>query len=144
LLDQKKQKIKFSRNASVPQKAFAMQIRQNHGLQNVAPPLASGSLSPTLQQLLLCPCHAQATIVLPDFARSCSADGENEKSIASKTNLKQKKRWPDRKAGRAYGGNPGLAFAMCEARKKRKSRQGALKLFSVLSYSPIVCFQWCS
>jgi hypothetical protein len=50
-------------------------------------------------------------------------------------NLKQKnERWPDRKASRAYGGNAGLAFAMCEARKKRKNRQGAPKLFSVLIF----------
>jgi hypothetical protein len=32
----------------------------------------------------------KATIVLPDFARSCSADKENEKSIASKMNLNKK------------------------------------------------------
>jgi hypothetical protein len=42
----------FSRNASLPHLAFALQIRQNHGLQNVAP---LRSLYPTLQQLLLCP-----------------------------------------------------------------------------------------
>jgi hypothetical protein len=64
-----------------------------------------------------------AFIVLPDFARSCSAD------------LKIKnERWPDRKAGQVYGGNDGLAFAMCAARKKRKNRQGGLKLFSVLIF----------
>jgi hypothetical protein len=38
------------------------------------------------------------------------------------------------KAGREYGGNAGLAFAMCEARKKRKNRQGGLKLFFVLIF----------
>jgi hypothetical protein len=48
-------------------------------------------------------------------------------------NLK-KERWADRKAGRVYGGNDGLAFAMCVARKKRKNRQGGLKLFSVLIF----------
>ncbi|HEY4196574.1 MAG TPA: hypothetical protein VGM63_13615 [Mucilaginibacter sp.] len=48
--------------------------------------------------------------------------------------FKQKGRWPDRKAGRAYGVNDGLAFAMCGARKKRKNRQGGLKLFYVLIF----------
>jgi hypothetical protein len=33
-----------------------------------------------------------------------------------------------------YGVNDGLAFAMCAAQKKRKNRQGALKLFSVLIF----------
>jgi hypothetical protein len=33
-----------------------------------------------------------------------------------------------------YGGNDGLAFAMCEARKSVKNRQGGLKLFSVLIF----------
>jgi hypothetical protein len=33
---------------------------------------------------------AQATIVLPDFARSCSADEENEKSIAHKIPLEKR------------------------------------------------------
>jgi hypothetical protein len=32
----------------------------------------------------------KSTIVLPDFARSCSADEENEKSIAPKMNLNKK------------------------------------------------------
>jgi hypothetical protein len=45
-----------------------------------------------------------------------------------------KKRWPDRKAGRVYGGNDGLAFAMRGARKRRKNRQGGQKLFSVLIF----------
>jgi hypothetical protein len=66
---------------------------------------------------------ARAILILPDFIRSCSADFKT-KNVG----------WPDRKAGRAYGGNGGLAFAMCEARKKRKNRQGALKLFSVLIF----------
>jgi hypothetical protein len=48
--------------------------------------------------------------------------------------LKQKERRPDRKAGRVYGGNDGLAFALCGAQKKRKNRQGGLKLFSVLIF----------
>jgi len=33
-----------------------------------------------------------------------------------------------------YGGNAGLAFAMCEALQKRKNRQGGLKLFFVLIF----------
>jgi hypothetical protein len=37
-------------------------------------------------------------------------------------------------ACRQAGGNDGLAFAMCAAQKKRKNRQGALKLFSVLIF----------
>ncbi|WP_426670651.1 hypothetical protein ACPPVU_05315 [Mucilaginibacter sp. McL0603] len=49
-------------------------------------------------------------------------------------NPKQKERWVDKKAGRVYGGNDVLAFAMCEARKKRKKRQGGLKLFFVLIF----------
>jgi len=36
--------------------AFALQIRQNHGLQNAA---LLRSLHPALQQLLLCPSNAQ-------------------------------------------------------------------------------------
>ncbi|MGZ3820107.1 MAG: hypothetical protein ACXVB6_05920 [Mucilaginibacter sp.] len=76
----------------------------------------------------------EATIVLPDFFRSCSADGTIISAvILSKTANKSGQR-PDRKAGRAYGGNAGLAFAMCAARKRRKNRQGGLKLFSVLIF----------
>jgi len=37
---------------------------------------------------------ARAAIVLPYFIRSCSADGKTKKE-----------RWPDRKAGQAYGGS---------------------------------------
>jgi hypothetical protein len=43
-------------------------------------------------------------------------------------------RWADKKAGRVYGGNDGLAFAMCEALQKRKNRQGGQKLFFVLIF----------
>jgi hypothetical protein len=31
---------------------------------------------------------------------------------------------PDRKAGRVYGGNAGLAISMCAARKKRQEPAG--------------------
>ncbi len=44
-----------------------------------------------LRQLLLCPSDAQASIVLPDFARSCSADEENFKFIALLNELKNKR-----------------------------------------------------
>jgi len=63
----------------------------------------------------------KATIVLPDFGRSCSADGETKKE-----------RWSDRKAGRAYGGNDGLAFAMCGALQKRKEPAGRAEAFFCL------------
>ncbi|MGZ3822298.1 MAG: hypothetical protein ACXVB6_17020, partial [Mucilaginibacter sp.] len=55
--------------------AFTLQIRQNHGLQNLAPLFVPA-----------CPCFSkycyalptlEPTIVLPDFARSCSADGKH-------------------------------------------------------------------
>jgi hypothetical protein len=46
----------------------------------------------------------------------------------------KKERWPDRKAGRVYGVNDGLAFAMCGALQKRKNRQSGWKLFSVLIF----------
>jgi hypothetical protein len=62
LLDQKVTKNQVSRNASLPLPAaqaglmaLALQISQNHGLQNVA---LLRSLCPTLQQLLLCPCRS--------------------------------------------------------------------------------------
>ncbi len=73
------------------------------------------------------------TIVLPDFARSCSADGRI-KPLALNKILKQNERWADRKAGRAYGGNDGLAFAMCAARKKRKEPAGSVEAFFCLDF----------
>jgi hypothetical protein len=61
LLDQKVTKNQVSRKASLPHVAFALQIRQNHGLQSFVPAsLARGLRFPTLM----------ATIVLPDFGRS--------------------------------------------------------------------------
>jgi hypothetical protein len=45
-----------------------------------------------------------ATIVLDDFARSCSADEENEKSIVSKMNLNKKSvGLTEKRAGRMAG-----------------------------------------
>jgi hypothetical protein len=77
-----------------------------------------------------------ATIVLPDFIRSCSVDERShlKESVLLHNPWNKSGQRPDRKAGRVYGGNAGLAFAMCEARKKRKNRQGGMKLFSVLIF----------
>jgi hypothetical protein len=72
LLDQKVTKNQVSRNASLPHMAFALQSGKTTGCK-MLPHFVRSTL--TLQQLLLCPYHAQAIIVLPDFARSCSADG---------------------------------------------------------------------
>ncbi len=41
---------------------------------------------------------------------------------------------PDRKAGRAYGGNAGLAFAMCGALQKRKEPAGRAEAFFCLDF----------
>jgi len=41
---------------------------------------------------------------------------------------------PDRKAGRVYGGNAGLAFAMREARKRRKEPAGRAEAFFCLDF----------
>jgi hypothetical protein len=103
----------FSRKASLPHMAFALQINQNNGLQNVA---LLCSLNPTLQQLLQCP-----------FQRTWLSLFWLISPEAVLLTLKKKEGWPVISAGRAYGGNAGLAFAMCEARKKRKNRQGGLK-----------------
>jgi len=63
-----------SREASLPHMAFTPQIRQNHALQLFC--ATSFTHFPPLQQkLAMPPATAQATIVLPAFARSCSADG---------------------------------------------------------------------
>jgi hypothetical protein len=48
-------------------------------------------------------------------------------------NMIQKERWPDKKAGREYGGNASLAFAR-RNRKSVKNWQGGLKLFFVLIF----------
>jgi hypothetical protein len=52
-------------------------------------------------------------------------------------NPKTKERRADRKAGRVYGGNDGLAFRVMRGtsiQKSVKNRQGGLKLFSVLTF----------
>jgi hypothetical protein len=76
LLDQKVTKNQVGKKASLPHRAFAPQTGQNHGLESFA--LLSFASSPALLQNSLCPCHAQGTIVLPAFARSCFADGEEK------------------------------------------------------------------
>jgi hypothetical protein len=54
---------------------------------------------------------------------------------------------PDKKAGRVYGGNAGLAFRMMHGtlsagqREKRKNRQGGMKLFFVLIFGYFVSRQ---
>jgi len=53
--------------------------------------------------------------------------------ISIESQAKAGKGLTEKRAGE-YGGNAGLAFAMCEARKRRKNRQGGLKLFSVLIF----------
>jgi hypothetical protein len=59
--------------ASLPHRAFALQINQNHGC-NTLPYYRSRC--PLLLQSLLMPFPAlRASIVLPDFGRSWSADG---------------------------------------------------------------------
>jgi hypothetical protein len=74
----------FSRNASLPHKAFALQSRQNHGLQLFCS--TSFAHFPTLQQKLAMPLQPhRACIVLPAFVRSCSAEGKRIMVIDFKT-----------------------------------------------------------
>jgi len=74
-----KQKVKenqVTRNASLPHKAFAPQIRQNLGY-NLLTLLRSHE--PALQPKAAMPSPTlMATIVLPYFTRSCSADGRKK------------------------------------------------------------------
>jgi hypothetical protein len=64
----------FSRNASLPHKAFAPQSGQNQGLQLFA---QLRSLKPPTSAKLAMPLQPhKAIIVLPPFTRSCSADGK--------------------------------------------------------------------
>jgi hypothetical protein len=57
-----------------------------------------------------------------------------------KSTQKQKERWGDKKAGRVCGGNDVLALQCAKHGKKRKKRQGGLKLFFVLIYSLVFVF----
>jgi hypothetical protein len=61
-----------SRKASLPHMAFALQINQNLGLQNVAPLRSRpANASATIAMPFL---TLRATIVLADFTRGCSTD----------------------------------------------------------------------
>jgi hypothetical protein len=71
LKHQKVTKKCFQQRGFFAHNAFALQIGQNHGLQNLA--LLSRPACPSLLQVLLCPSRPQSHHVLPVFARSCSA-----------------------------------------------------------------------
>jgi hypothetical protein len=75
VLIQKVAKNQDSRNASLPHKAIALQIRQNLGCY-IFTPLSLHTWPLRFCKNLLCPATHKATIVLPDFIRSCSTDGE--------------------------------------------------------------------
>ncbi|HTD97876.1 MAG TPA: hypothetical protein VK668_01250 [Mucilaginibacter sp.] len=64
----------------MPHWAFALQISQNLGCKL----LPQSRAFPMLQQNLLCPTNAQATIVLPDFIRSRSAEGRKKNMMIAK------------------------------------------------------------
>jgi len=67
------------RYASLPHKAFALQIRQNLGWKHLRPYCAH---CPLRCKNLLCPVIAlKAIIVLPDFTRSFSNDWKELKKI---------------------------------------------------------------
>jgi hypothetical protein len=66
----------FSKKASLPHMAFALQISQNHGLQNVAPSASQRIAQSYPSATIAMPFPPlMAGIVLADFTRSCSADG---------------------------------------------------------------------
>ena len=112
--------------------AFALQIRQTTAAI-LLPMFGTGhrfskSLLmpfPTLRPPLFCLISSEAVLL-------------TGKGITKLSGIKKSAGLTEKRA--SGGGNDGLAFAMCEARKRRKNRQGGLKLFSVLSYSPIVLF----
>jgi hypothetical protein len=110
--------------------AVALQISQNHSC-NTLPyyhsliPCASAKFANALSV-------AQATIVLIDFTRSWSDDRGAFSTTALLNKPLIKECEADRKAGRVYGGNDGLAFAMCEARKRRKEPAGRVEAFFCL------------
>jgi hypothetical protein len=65
----------FQQKGFFAARAFTLQIRQNLGCNLFAgEPVAFKSLC----KKLLCPATHVATIVLPDFARSCSAEGKRK------------------------------------------------------------------
>jgi hypothetical protein len=70
-----------TRNTSMPLMAFALQISQNHGLQLFCPTLFA--LSYASAKTCYVPATARYCIVLPAFARSCSADGEERKVVCN-------------------------------------------------------------
>ncbi|NHA04998.1 hypothetical protein G7092_14400 [Mucilaginibacter sp. HC2] len=57
-------------------KAFTLQSRQNHGLLNLTP--TSFAHSHASARFANAPAAAPPVIVLPAFARSCSADGKKK------------------------------------------------------------------
>jgi hypothetical protein len=68
----------------LPHKAFALQIRQNLGCY-IFTPLSLRTWPLPCCKNLLCPATLKATIVLLDFARSCSTDGGREKKASALT-----------------------------------------------------------
>ncbi|WP_183579336.1 hypothetical protein HDF18_23530 [Mucilaginibacter sp. X5P1] len=77
VLIQKVAKNQVGRNASLPHKAFALQTTQNRGCY-IFTLLSLRTWPLRFCKNLLCPATLEATIVLPDFIRSCSTDGEKE------------------------------------------------------------------
>jgi hypothetical protein len=71
----------FSRKASLPHGAFALQIRQNLGCNIFA--RANLSLFDPGCKTLLCPAAHMAIIVLPDFGRSYSAEEKELYNIST-------------------------------------------------------------
>ena len=115
----------FSRKASLPTRPLPCKSGKNHGLQNVAP----------LRSLWA---FASATIAMP-LPRSwpplfCLIAPEAVLlTLKQYFRLKPNARWAGR-AGRVYDGNDGLAFAMCEARRKRKEPAGRAEAFFCLDF----------
>ncbi|WP_256540455.1 hypothetical protein [Mucilaginibacter aquariorum] len=73
MFDQKVTKNQVGKKASLPHKAFALQIGQNHGLESFSP--LRSLIGPRFSKISYAPTAHKATIVLPAFARSCFADG---------------------------------------------------------------------
>jgi hypothetical protein len=65
------------------------------------------------------PFHYTGHHVLSDFSRTWSVDEVHLVVLGLLNESKIKELGVDRKAGRVYGVNDGLAFAMCVARRKR-------------------------